>query len=149
MHYYPALEFYQLASSELVVITSKEHPLAGRSSVSLKELEGYPYVSFSPEAGSYSYIQQMFSDAGANIHTRYMVSDDQGILNMVANNLAFSTIIEESVRNSQNVSMLRIVDDIPKTVPIYISLKRKQQRLLLLETFLQKALDHYQFEAEK
>lgn len=148
MQYYPALESYQLTSSELVVITSKEHPLAGRGSVYLKELEETPYVSFSPDAGSYSYIQQMFSDAGADIHTRYMVSDDQGILNMVANNLAFSTIIEESVRNSQNVSLLRILDDVPKTVPIYISLKRKQHSLIL-ETFLQRALDHYQFGTDK
>lgn len=148
MQYYPTLEYHQLTSSELVIITSKEHPLADRGSVYLKELEETPYVSFSPEAGSYSYIQQMFSDAGANIHTRYMVSDDQGILNMVANNLAFSTIIEESVRNSQNVKVLRILDDVPKTVPIYISLKRKQ-RSLILETFLQQALDHYQLVAEK
>ena len=51
--------------SPFVVITPLEHPLAGRSALSLQETLSYPQVCFAPRSGLRRKVDQLFSQIGA------------------------------------------------------------------------------------
>ena len=40
----PAIEFHPVLASDLVLITPEDHPLAGRDSVTIKEVAAYPFI---------------------------------------------------------------------------------------------------------
>ena len=44
----PDLRFHPVISSELVLITPEDHPLAGRESATLQDLSAYPVISHTP-----------------------------------------------------------------------------------------------------
>ena len=50
----PDIEFYPILNSEFVVITPENHPLAGQTTVSVKEITAYPFIAHAPE----HYIEQ-------------------------------------------------------------------------------------------
>ena len=49
------IRFHPVLASELVLITSEDHPLAGRDTVSLEEAARYPFVGHTPE----HYVRQV------------------------------------------------------------------------------------------
>lgn len=54
------LEFHSLCSSRLHVFLSKEHPLAGASTVTLSMLAPYPYVFYDAGQDPYGYTEEIF-----------------------------------------------------------------------------------------
>ena len=44
----PDFEFHPILASEIVLITSVDHPLAGRDSVTIEELGAYPFIGYTP-----------------------------------------------------------------------------------------------------
>ena len=152
MQFYPDLDFFPITSSELVVIVSKNHPLAKYDALYLKDIVNEDFVSFSKAAGSYEYVEQLFAYANHPFEPRYIVSDDQSIVNMVSRNLAISCIIHETVRYHDGIHVIRILDDLPsklKKIPIYITTKRKQNYPLALSTFINLVCQKFQNEDVK
>jgi DNA-binding transcriptional LysR family regulator len=56
-----------LAEEEIVLTASKDHRLAGRSSVALSELDGEELVHFAPENGLSSWLDRSLSAAGLRL----------------------------------------------------------------------------------
>ena len=56
------LVFHELMQAEPHVFISRRHPLAGRSKVTMSELQDYPYLSFEQgEHNSFYYSEEIFS----------------------------------------------------------------------------------------
>lgn len=56
------LEFHELFVAKPHVFVSSRHPLAGRSKISISELDNYPYLSFEQgEHNSFYYSEEIFS----------------------------------------------------------------------------------------
>ena len=61
----PMVEFIPIATQELVVIVPKDHPLAVKDSVSLKETLDYPQIIFRHKSGLRHIIDDLFKSINA------------------------------------------------------------------------------------
>lgn len=63
----PKVKFTPVLKQELVCITSLNHPLANRSSITMEELLPYPFISYAETAGEIqSFINNLFSDCSSD-----------------------------------------------------------------------------------
>lgn len=64
------LHFSELDTLTAYVFIRKNHPLANKRSISSKDLEGYPFVTYDQEPSSSHYIEEVFSfeSNAKNIH---------------------------------------------------------------------------------
>lgn len=64
------LHFTELDTLTVYVFISGKHPLANRKSISLRDLEGYPFVTYDQEPSSSHYIEEVFpfESTARNIH---------------------------------------------------------------------------------
>ncbi len=133
---FPHLNYTQIGYSKLVLIVSTEHRLASQKECTMSDIENDPVACFTPSAGSYPYIKNLFLGTISKFDPQYTVNDDQSILNLVAKNMAVACIIKESVLNPPaHVTYLRVRDEYPKLVPIYMVSKKQAKEPVSLTTF--------------
>ena len=60
------LTFTAIAEEELVLIVSKDHPLAKHKKIDLSETRAYPYIVYAEDSGLYKQIRNLFKEAGSN-----------------------------------------------------------------------------------
>lgn len=80
------------------ILISASHPLAHRTSVSLKEMEGDPLVLFDSDPAS-THSFSIFNRAGIQPHIRYRGTEYELIRSMVARNLGYSLMIHRPAHN--------------------------------------------------
>ena len=71
-------------SQEMVLITPKGHPLAGRGELGLEEAAPWPLVAFSPSSGLRSVVDGLFREAGAVPRIACETEEDQVVAGLVA-----------------------------------------------------------------
>lgn len=76
--------FYPVAEEDLVIAVPKGHPLSNRGSISLKELEPYPFISFGKNSGLYPVIQKLLTHADAHVKTICHVEEDNAMAGFVS-----------------------------------------------------------------
>lgn len=80
----PDILFYPVAEEDLVVAVPKGHALSNRGSVSLKELEPYPFISFSKNSGLYKMTHKLLEQADSHPKTICHVEEDNAMAGFVA-----------------------------------------------------------------
>jgi len=86
------LETIPLMDGEMMVILSKEHPLACKKSINLESLVNEPFILL--EEGHYSEPMEAFEKAGLKPHVQYRVHDDYAIMAMVEAKLGVSILAD-------------------------------------------------------
>ncbi|MEU5347528.1 LysR family transcriptional regulator [Streptomyces sp. NPDC020766] len=82
-----------LRTSRPYVIVSADHPIAGRTSVSLAELADEPLIIYA-EPPAQQNADRWFALAGARPNIRYRASSIEAVRSMVARGLGFATLIQ-------------------------------------------------------
>jgi len=127
---------------ELVVICSRESPLAGRDSVRLSELNGHPFVAFEPEIPTRRAVDALLTEHHVRVQLRMQCDNIEILKKMVEVGLGVSFVpllsVQEEVRTGA-VSVLRVADvRVRRPVAILYrkgkSLTRAQQAFLDLLT---------------
>ena len=77
---------------ELVLITPKDHPLAGRGAVNLAETLPYPQIFFEPRSGVRPVVDRMFEQIGAVPRIAYETEEDQVIAGLVAQGFGIAVV---------------------------------------------------------
>jgi DNA-binding transcriptional LysR family regulator len=88
----PEIMFYPISEEELVVAVPKGHPLSNRGSVSLKELEPYPFISFDKQSGLYDMITQIMDAADSHPHVACHIEEDNAMAGLVASGYGVAII---------------------------------------------------------
>lgn len=89
---YPNLNLTLLQRDAFVAVVPRQHPLAGRDSVSLTELAEYPFIRM--EEGNDNEIAALFSDSGLQPKVCLTAWDNQTVLAMVSKGLGVSVLTE-------------------------------------------------------
>ena len=76
----------------LVLITPRNHPLAGQDTIDLKETVSYPQIYFEKSAGIRSVIDQMFLNIGETPNIAYETEEDQVIAGLVAQGFGIAIV---------------------------------------------------------
>ena len=107
------LEFRQIVPYDIVLITSIDHPLAGRKTVSLEEASAWPAIV--PAAGTYS---RRFGDSaarqfGVDVKAVIEVGGWGVIKRYVEHGLGISVVPSVSILESDRVAVIPLKEDFP------------------------------------
>lgn len=117
------LEIQILQTDPFVAVLPKQHPLAKKSSVSLRELAAEPYLLL--EEGSYSEPLEAFRKAEITPNIRLLMHDDYSILSMVEQGLGYSLLAELVLqKTTYNVAVRPVEEPILRTMALVMKEKR-------------------------
>lgn len=106
-----------LQSGDLRVILPKNHPLAQKSSVNLKDLATEPFLML--EEGSYSKPLAAFRQNGIEPNVKLRVHDDYSILSMVEAGLGFSILADLVLqKQSYDVTIRPLIPNVQRQIGI-------------------------------
>lgn len=138
----PDVLFYPIAEEELVVVVPKGHPLSNRASVSLKELEPYPFISFTPSSGLYKKITGLLEDADCHPRVVCHIEEDNAMAGFVA--MGYGVAIVPNFYTLQYYSLDRIpIADPIEARYLFMAVNRQANLLPVVERFRNFVLAHW------
>lgn len=126
----PLLDFTPVASQELVIIVSNNHPLAKYDSIDLKETLKYPQIAFHPRSGLRGVIDEMYESIGAHPRIAMEVEEDQVIAGMVARDFGIAVVPRMHVLDHLDVKVLSIASPKPSRIFYLVTLKNAYRTVL-------------------
>ncbi|MCJ7836727.1 LysR family transcriptional regulator [Cuneatibacter sp. NSJ-177] len=103
-----AMEFFPVYEEDMVLIVGKDHPLAGRTEITLKETEGYEYIAYEEHCGIRGCIDKIFVQAGASRRIVRELEDNAMITGMVSAGLGIAVVPRMYGDEYYNVKALEI-----------------------------------------
>ena len=138
-HAVKGMETTIIKSGEFRAVLPKNHPLAGKKSLTLDDLADDPFLLL--EEGAYSEPQEAFRAAGISPDVRLRVHDDYSILSMVEQGLGVSILPELVLRKTNyDVAVLPIEPAIIRTMSIVT--KDRHTLPLASKEFIRYLMEH-------
>lgn len=97
-----------IAKQDLVLIVPKNHPLAEKYIVDLRDTLAYPYIFFDSTSGLRPIISHMFAEIKGTPNIVYEVSEDQVIAGLVAKNFGIAVVPYMDILLQLDVKILPI-----------------------------------------
>jgi DNA-binding transcriptional LysR family regulator len=104
----PDINFIPLTRQELVVIVSKDHPLAANDSIDLKDTAPYPFVYYSKDSGIRPIIDNLFQQVNTTPKIVCQVEEDSAVAGLVSIDYGIAVVPNIWVLNHFNVKVLPI-----------------------------------------
>lgn len=104
----------ELYREPLMAVLPEDHPLAGKASVSLKELAEEPFIAL--DEGEGSSVRGLFARAGLPVREEYAVYDDYSILAMVSQGLGVSVLFEKVLQGFETGVAIRPITGGPERI---------------------------------
>lgn len=111
------LESIPFLDDELVVITSVDHPWSKLESISIFELDQYPYISREKGSGTRAEIEQHLKAAGFspnNLNVMMRLGSTNAIKSAVRNGYGFTIVSRWAIKDDLkmgNLAMVKIKED--------------------------------------
>lgn len=120
------LDIVELLNDELVLVTSKKHPLAKRKYASLEDFKNDKFILLGKSSGVYNSSIKACKDAGFTPNISYSNSRIESIIGLVEQNLGITLVMANVIRyfNNPNLNIIFLKTPIKSTLGI-ISLKDK------------------------
>ncbi len=99
---------------ELVLITSPSHPLAGQKKVSLKEIEGYPFIIRAKGSTTRKIILQAFAELGIQPSMLIEAGSSEFIKQWVSSNKGISIIVKRIAEEEARRGLIRRIPLVEK-----------------------------------
>ena len=101
------------ARSPFVVVTPPNHPLAQKSSVTLRETLPYPFVYFSKRGGLRRPIDALFQKIGATPKIAYETEEDTVVAGMAAAGFGIAIVPDHPVLRCMDLKIIPLTDPDP------------------------------------
>ena len=137
----PDIEFTQIAQEELVIIVSKDHPLANLTSVDLKDTESYPYISFTKNSGLRVVIDNVLKSVNISPKIAFETETDRAVAGLVDANMGIALIPKMHSFKNLNVKVLKIKNPIDKR-HIYIANMKNRSSSASIDLFNSFVIDY-------
>ncbi|MBU3202035.1 LysR family transcriptional regulator [Clostridium estertheticum] len=114
------IDFTPIAQEELVVIVSKNHPLAKLHSITLEETKLYPYILFSKSSGLRAVIDNVLKEVSITPIVAFETETDTAVAGLVEANLGIAIIPKMPSLKTMDLKVIKIKNHISKRF-IYIA----------------------------
>ena len=97
----------------LVLVTPREHPLAGRECIALREAAGFDFIGLQQDASLHALLQQSAQQMGTPLRLRIQVRSFEAICRMIHTGMGIGVLPEQVVRNylpALDVAMVPLTD---------------------------------------
>ena len=92
------LQVFGYRHDQLVLVTPRDHPLAGRSSIALREAVGYDFIGLQQDASLHGLLQHSAHHLGAALRLRIQVRSFEAICRMIHTGMGIGILPELAVR---------------------------------------------------
>lgn len=106
-------ESVEFRRSPFVIVAPPDHPLAQKSSVTLRETLPYPYVYFSRRGGLRRPIDELFQKINARPQIVYETEEDTVVAGMAAAGFGIAIVPDHPVLQCLNVRVIPLTDPDP------------------------------------
>jgi DNA-binding transcriptional LysR family regulator len=138
----PRIGVVRLKADRLVLICAPDHPLAGRSAVSFRDLERTPFVTFATDIPTRLAIDRHAAEAGATLDVSMEVDNIETIKRSVEVGLGISVVPGVTILQEIRVGSLVAVPIEPACErPIGVIYKRSRPFTLTMRRFIDVLLE--------
>ena len=133
------LEVIPFAEEEMVVICAPEHPLAGQVEVTLKQLDGLPFIGFADDIPTRRLVDDRLRAAGARVRMVTTFDNVETIKNLVEIGSGISILPADTVRQETRSGTLAARPFMPAdafTRPTGLLLKTTKTRRAAVGAFV-------------
>ena len=141
----PEIMFYPIAEEELVVAVPKGHPLSNRGSVSLKELEPYPFISFNQNSGLHEMVAKLMRQADSHPQVICHIEEDNAMAGFVAAGYGVAVIPNFYTLKYYDLDRIPIADSFEKR-SLFMAVQKQSSLLPVVERFRNFVLSRWQRE---
>jgi DNA-binding transcriptional LysR family regulator len=93
------LQVYRYRQDQLALVTPRDHPLAGRREVSLREVAGYDFIGLQQDSSLYQLLQDTARQLGQPLRMRIQVRSFEAISRMIQTGMGIGVLPGEAVRD--------------------------------------------------
>lgn len=103
------LEFFPLSAQELVIITPKDHPLAGFQEVPLTELNHYPVIGYEQACWMGTYAKHLYKKYQINPNMIVECPDEYSIVSLVRENFGIALMPRTDIlTNAEGINIHKL-----------------------------------------
>lgn len=131
-----------------VIIVNKTHPLADRESVTVRELDGLPFIAPSEEAYPRCFLESLFKEENIKLNVAYICNRPRQVIDLISNNplLVSRTIADEvTVTDRKKISVIELSDK-PFFLPVRLISRKGRKFSVYDKLFRYQALNAYKGE---
>ena len=139
------LTYLPLLSEELVLITTKNHPLSQKDNVTLEDIIKYPLITYHHDLAIAQPIKKLFEDKHLKPHILYELDDETSIASMVSQDFGIGlTANNDNLKPFDNIEIihLHLKQDLRTIYLVYNSKKELSKAAYQLIDYLFN--NHYQ-----
>lgn len=103
------LQVFGYRHDQLVLVTPRDHPLAGRSSIALREAVGYDFIGLQQDASLHGLLQHSAHHLGAALRLRIQVRSFEAICRMIHTGMGIGVLPENAVRTYLPALEVRVI----------------------------------------
>lgn len=130
----PDINFIPITQEELVIIVSKDHPLAKLNSITLEEAAAFPFVFFNNKSGLRPIMDDIFKNANITPEIVLETELESAIVGLVEINFGIAIIPKFKALKEFNVKIIKIKNPIAKRL-IYIASIRDKFHTPVMNSF--------------
>lgn len=137
----PDINFLPIAQEELVVIVSRNHPLAVYEEIDLIQIRNEPIVYYDKESGIRPLIDKLFSEVAITPNIICEVEEDSAVIGLVDINYGIAVVPDIGMLSNFSVKKLRIINP-PHERYIYLSTYKNRYLAPAVHTFSNYIVHH-------
>lgn len=127
--------FEPIIEQEIVLLTPKNHILAQKKEIELKEIEGHDYIIYFKESGLGHFIRKIFTEEKINPQIKFEAENEQGIIGLVSQNFGISIVGKTPLVENSNLAQIKIKNLKHKRYIYLAYLKNRQLKKYTKEFF--------------
>ncbi len=131
-----AIDYIPVACQDLVLIVPPGHPLANRTSITLKETLPYPQIFFSKSSGLRHIIDRLFEQIDGTPQIAYEVEEDMVLAGLTAQGFGIAVVPYMDELSQLDLRVLEITDP-PWERTFYMAQLKGRHQTPLVEQFRQ------------
>ena len=122
----------------LVVMASKNHPLAKQKNIPIEQLAGEPFIMREPGSGTRKAVQALLDAHGVEVNVRLEIGNNEAIKQAIAGGLGISVLSCHTLTPEGNTGELTILDvnGFPIERQWYVVYSGNKQLSIVANTFL-------------
>lgn len=137
----PDINFLPIAQEELIVIVSKNHPLAVYDEIDLRKIQHEKIVYYDKESGIRPLIDSLFHQINCKPEIICEVEEDSAVIGLVAVNYGVAVVPNIAMIDSFSVKAIKIIDP-PHERYIYLATVKNRYLPPAVHTFCNYIVHH-------
>lgn len=94
---------------ELVIVSSKAHPIAQLKSITINELQNEDWIIREAGSGTGEYLQHVFNQHALKVRSLTTISSTQGIKESVVHNLGIALLSKNTIQRELQLDLLHVL----------------------------------------